>query len=1043
MLKAPLGWGVRVTLALMCVYTSFLNASTPEAVLRIETGGHTAAIRAIDADASGAYVLTASEDKTARVWDTQDGRLLRILRPPIGLDNDGKLFAAAISPDARVVAVAGWSSENSVYVFSRSTGAMIHRITGLANVVTALRFSPDGTQLAVGLWGSNGLRIYASRSAWISSTEIAHDNLYAAELNSVAFAPDGGAFVTSSSDGKLRRYATLPTPDATRSTLIRPLTVAQTVGGSQAFHLAFAPDSRTLALGFGDVTQVQLLDANSLAVVARPPVPGSGSGRLSAVAWSSDGRQLFAAGTWRGDGTHNSIRAWSITSQRSVAQAWDSSVARDTVTGLTRLADGRIAYAAADTNWGVLDAVGNTAKSFQRVTTMTDARIDWRGQRDAFRLSADGTGISLRPNQSKDAIAFDLTKSEWTQPSASWNAPIDRNTVSRVDEWLESATPRINGTAIPLSENEVAMTTALVQSGIAIGSNYFTRFYERSGTLRWRVPTAGTVWHVNVSADGRWVVVALADGTLRWLRARDGAEQLALLLHSDRRRWVAWTPLGYYAASAGGEDLVGWHYGRGDSQSADFFPASRFREKYFRPDVIAQVLIASDVATALVAANASAARTQTVTAPTVTSTANPATPTLASLAQPPAAQSLPPVITIESPREGDKLASAPVTLRVSIRVPVGAPLTGIRARVNGEIVALDQMSAAIRSVRSSDTEIKLEQLVTLGSTSAELMLFAENKNGFSTPAVVHLKAESVPPPLPPGIASPAQSIKPPALVAAVVAPKDVPSKTVSQVASVQAALNTNDADLRPALYLLAVGVSEYAKTDIRLDFAAKDAADFSKVFQLQERQLYRKVEVKLLTDANAKRDGVLDGLEWIRRAMTSRDVGVVFLAGHGVNDNDGVYYYLSQDSDPQSLKRTAVIFTEIRNTLAALPGKALFFVDTCHAGNVLGTGRRSIRTDITKVVNELSSAENGVIVFAASTGRQLAQESVEWGNGAFTRAVIEGMSGMADSNRSGRVTHKMLDLYVSERVKALTKGAQSPVTIVPQGIPDFPVAVTK
>jgi hypothetical protein len=55
-------------------------------------------------------------------------------------------------------------------------------------------------------------------------------------------------------------------------------------------------------------------------------------------------------------------------------------------------------------------------------------------------------------------------------------------------------------------------------------------------------------------------------------------------------------------------------------------------------------------------------------------------------------------------------------------------------------------------------------------------------------------------------------------------------------------------------------------------------------------------------------------------------------------------------------------------------------------GNVLGSAktRGNPQGDLTRVVNELSSAENGVIVFAASTGKQLAQEAFEWKNGAFT-----------------------------------------------------------
>ncbi len=203
------------------------------------------------------------------------------------------------------------------------------------------------------------------------------------------------------------------------------------------------------------------------------------------------------------------------------------------------------------------------------------------------------------------------------------------------------------------------------------------------------------------------------------------------------------------------------------------------------------------------------------------------------------------------------------------------------------------------------------------------------------------------------------------------------------------------------------------------------------------------MSVRLLTDAKAKRDDVLDGLEWIRKELTSRDIAFVFIAGHGANDADGTYYFLTQDVNIKSLKPTGVIFTEIRNTLVSLPGKALFFIDTCHAGNVLGTGTRSLRMDTTAVVNELSSADNGVIVFAAATGRQYAKESSEWGNGAFTKALLEGLRGQADYNKSGCITHKMLDLYVSERVKMLTQGEQSSVTIVPNGVPDFPLVLGK
>jgi len=165
------------------------------------------------------------------------------------------------------------------------------------------------------------------------------------------------------------------------------------------------------------------------------------------------------------------------------------------------------------------------------------------------------------------------------------------------------------------------------------------------------------------------------------------------------------------------------------------------------------------------------------------------------------------------------------------------------------------------------------------------------------------------------------------------------------------------------------------------------------------------------------------------------------LAGHGVNEKGGVYYFLPVNANVDRLRRTAVPFTEMKNTVASMAGKTILFIDTCHAGNVMGA--RAVATDITGIVNELASAENGAVVFASSTGKQYSFEDSEWGNGAFTKAVVEGVDGKADYTGKGRITINMLDLYVSERVKELTKGKQTPATAKPQTIPDFPLALKK
>ncbi|HOJ71016.1 MAG TPA: caspase family protein, partial [Syntrophorhabdaceae bacterium] len=131
-------------------------------------------------------------------------------------------------------------------------------------------------------------------------------------------------------------------------------------------------------------------------------------------------------------------------------------------------------------------------------------------------------------------------------------------------------------------------------------------------------------------------------------------------------------------------------------------------------------------------------------------------------------------------------------------------------------------------------------------------------------------------------------------------------------------------------------------------------------------------------------------------------------------------------------------FSDIKNTVSSIAGKVAMFVDTCHSGGVMG--KRAI-TDITGVINELTSAENGVVVFASSTGRQYSLEDPQWQNGAFTKAVIEGIAGKADLLGKGKITVNMLDAFIAERVKEITNGKQTPVTTKPNTVPDFPIAV--
>lgn len=249
-------------------------------------------------------------------------------------------------------------------------------------------------------------------------------------------------------------------------------------------------------------------------------------------------------------------------------------------------------------------------------------------------------------------------------------------------------------------------------------------------------------------------------------------------------------------------------------------------------------------------------------------------------------------------------------------------------------------------------------------------------------------------------------------------------------------------DARPTLYVLAIGVSAYKRSELSLRFPAKDARDFADALRAQEGILYGKVVIDLLIDEMATQPVILQKMAELEQRASVRDVAVLFLAGHGITEPEsGSYYFLAHDADPENAVATMISQQQIQATLRRQAGKALLFLDTCHSGSVFPEWRTRTTPDARAFAQELSSAENGVIVFSAATGRQLSKEADVWNNGAFTKALVEGLRGRAAFYAQRPITVNMLELYVSERVKELTSGLQTPSVAKPASVPDFPLAV--
>jgi WD40 repeat protein len=150
---------------------------------------HRRSIRSVALSTDGKYILTASADSTAALWEL-NGKLVHTFKDP------SQLICATISPDGKYVLTG--SREGVVRLWNLDE--KIAREFKVDSYVESVAFSPDGKSILAGYYDSTA-RLWDINGKLIQQFKGHHG-----QVTSVSFAPDGQSILTASYDGTARLW---------------------------------------------------------------------------------------------------------------------------------------------------------------------------------------------------------------------------------------------------------------------------------------------------------------------------------------------------------------------------------------------------------------------------------------------------------------------------------------------------------------------------------------------------------------------------------------------------------------------------------------------------------------------------------------------------------------------------------------------------------------------------------------------------------------------------------------------------------------------
>jgi WD40 repeat protein len=154
---------------------------------RVRLFGHEGSLNQASFSPDGSRVVTASHDRTARIWDVRSAEAIAVLR-----GHQGVVVTAEFSPDGKRVLTA--AEDATAGIWDASSGAEVVRLSGHVHGLVLARFSPDGSRVVTA--GGDTARIWdAATGAGLRRLEG-----HTAPILCARFSPDGTRIVSGAED---------------------------------------------------------------------------------------------------------------------------------------------------------------------------------------------------------------------------------------------------------------------------------------------------------------------------------------------------------------------------------------------------------------------------------------------------------------------------------------------------------------------------------------------------------------------------------------------------------------------------------------------------------------------------------------------------------------------------------------------------------------------------------------------------------------------------------------------------------------------------